>query len=279
MVYKRYGTTFKNIRKQNNFTLSDFAEVGIPTSTLSDFERGLTVISLEKIDLALQLMGYSLSDFDSHLNYYTITEPIHILIELENAILLKDEHKLKELHEICETTYQKYICLTIKLKMSEATIEEKNELIDYLYDTKAFGVKELYIFYMLMPKLPPQDILNIMKRIKLYAKGMANSYNYHRHLSHVLIEVIIVLSTYGLKDEAYYFIQQIENRNLAQSMLLRNLFEAAKGLWISHFQDKASGITQVTRVLKILHLAASPEVAEYYQEKFEKSMGLLGYEK
>ncbi|WP_285142181.1 helix-turn-helix domain-containing protein [Lactococcus petauri] len=136
MVYKKYGITFQNMRKQNKFTLSEFAEVGIATSTLSDFERGLTMISLEKIDLALQLMGYSLSDFDSHLNFYSPTDPIHLLEEVEHAVLLKDNKKLHTLHKTCRETRQKYICLMIKFILKEGSLEEKDELINYLYDTK-----------------------------------------------------------------------------------------------------------------------------------------------
>lgn len=224
MVYKKYGITFQNMRKQNRFTLSEFGEVGIPTSTLSDFERGRTMISLEKIDLALQLMGYSLSDFDSHLNFYSPTDPIHLLEEVEHAVLSKDNKRLHTLHKTCKETKQNYICLMIKFLLKEGSLEEKNELINYLYDTKAYGIKELSIFYTIMHQLIPQDILNIMKRLKEYGKGMSNSETYHRHLSFVMLEVILVLSNYGLKDEADYFIKRVEELKLAQTMLLRNLF-------------------------------------------------------
>lgn len=40
MVYKKYGLIFKNLRKYNDFKLTYFSTVGIPTLTLSDFERG-----------------------------------------------------------------------------------------------------------------------------------------------------------------------------------------------------------------------------------------------
>ena len=96
-----------------------------------------------------------------------------------------------------------------------------------------------------MHQLAPQDILNIMKRLKQYGKGMSNSEIYHRHLSHVILEVITVLSNYGLKDEAHYFIKRVEELNLAQSMLLRNLFKAVKGLWVYNFENKLKGKEQI----------------------------------
>lgn len=262
------------MRKQNRFTLSEFAEVGIPTSTLSDFERGLTMISLEKIDLALQLMGYSLSDFDSHLNFYSPTDPIHLLKEVEHAVLLKDNKKLHNLHKTCKETKQKYICLMIKFLLKEGSLEDKDELINYLYDTKAYGIKELSIFYTIMHKLTPQDILNIMKRLKKYGQGMSNSETYHRHLSFVMLEVILVLSNYGLKDEADYFIKRVEELKLAQTMLLRNLFEAAKGVWVYHFENREEGVNRIKKVLEILYLGADLVVARYHQEKIAELMDL-----
>ncbi|MFK4947275.1 Rgg/GadR/MutR family transcriptional regulator [Lactococcus garvieae] len=269
MVYQKYGITFKNMRKQNKFTLADFSEVGLASSTLSDFERGLTMISLEKIDLVLQLMGCSLSDFDSHLNFYSPTDPIYILQELERAILFSDSPKLKDLYITCKQTKQRNLCLTIKFLLKKGTLEEKNEIVNFLYETKVFGIKELSIFYIIMHQLAPQDILNIMKRLKQYGKGMSNSEVYHRHLSHVILEVITVLSNYGLKDEAYYFIKRVEELNLAQSMLLRNLFKAVKGLWVYNFENKLEGKEQIKKAMEILFIAAQPEVAQFHQEKFK----------
>lgn len=274
MVYQKYGITFKNMRKQNKFTLSDFSEVGLASSTLSDFERGLTMISLEKIDLALQLMGCSLSDFDSHLNFYSPTDPIYILQELERAILFNDSPKLKDLYITCKQTKQRNLCLTIKFLLKKGTLEEKNEIVNFLYETKAFGIKELSIFYIIMHQLAPQDILNIMKRLKQYGKGMSNSEIYHRHLSHVILEVITVLSNYGLKDEAHYFIKRVEELNLAQSMLLRNLFKAVKGLWVYNFENKLKGKEQIKKAMEILLLAAQPEVAQFHQERFKMLVDL-----
>ncbi|BAV01766.1 hypothetical protein [Lactococcus formosensis] len=125
-----------------------------------------------------------------------------------------------------------------------------------------------------MHQLAPQDILNIMKRLKKYGKGMSNSEIYHRHLSHVILEVITVLSNYGLKDEAYYFIKRVEELNLAQSMLLRNLFKAVKGLWVYNFENKLEGKEQIKKAMEILLLAAQPEVAQFHQEKFKMLVDL-----
>lgn len=268
MVYKNYGITFKNMRKQSRFTLADFHEVGLSTSTLSDFERGVSMISVEKLDLALQLLGYSLSDFDNVLNSYYPSDSDYLLQEIEKNILFNDTISMKKLYDRCKKN-QKYISLAIKFILGEGRIEEKNQLINYLYETRYYGLKELAIFYIIMHQLVPQDILNIMNRLRKYAKLTSYSETYHRYLSHVILEAIIVLTSYHVKDKSDYYIKKVEELKLAQNMLLRNLFKATKGLWIYHFEDKYSGTQQVKQALKILHLGAEPEVAKFHKKKFE----------
>lgn len=274
MIYKKYGTTFKEMRKQNGFTLADFSLVGLPTSTLSDFERGKSMISLDKVNSALQLMGYSLSDFDAHLNYYSPTDPVYILQEVEKAILSNDSHRLEELLEACQVTNQRYVCITIKILLKKGTNEEKNDLINFLYETKIFGIKELTIFIAIMCQLAPQDIINIMDRIKKYAKGMSGSENYHRHLSLVILEVIVILSKYGLKDKSQYYIRRIRELNLAQTMFLNNFFHGVEGYWIYCFEDKLKGRKQVLKFLEVQHLTGQPEQAKFFQEQFNNLMDL-----
>ena len=80
-------------------------------------------------------MGCSLSDFDSHLNF-SPTDPIYILQELERAILFSDSPKLKDLYITCKQTKQRNLCLTIKFLLKKGTLEEKNEIVNFLYETK-----------------------------------------------------------------------------------------------------------------------------------------------
>lgn len=56
MIYKKYGEVFKKLRLQHHLLLSDFERVGLSKSTLSYFENGKSMISLDKLDLALQEM-------------------------------------------------------------------------------------------------------------------------------------------------------------------------------------------------------------------------------
>lgn len=274
MVYKKYGVIFKNLRKHNDFKLTDFSTVGIPTSTLSDFERGKNMLSLEKIDKALQLMGYTLSDFDSYINHYQSSDLVYIIQEIGKALPTKNIQRLEELQELSKHSNQKQLSIALNILIHKGSLEEKFELICFLSETQIFGKKELIILYIILPYIHPQDIFNIINNLKIIGKGMASCERHYWYLSHVFLELIVVLSNYGLKEESKYYIQRLEELNLAQTMFLNNLFQVVKGYWIYCFKNKIKGKMQIVESLKIQELACPSYVSKFYKDKFEKLMEL-----
>ncbi len=59
----KYGVIFKEIRTNQGFKAKDLATV-VPVATLSEFENGKRMLSADKISQALELMGFSLADFE-----------------------------------------------------------------------------------------------------------------------------------------------------------------------------------------------------------------------
>lgn len=270
MIYKKYGTTFKNMRKDSKFKLTDFKSIGIAPSTLSEFERGKTMIGLEKIDAALQLIGSSLSEYDNFLNHYTSTNSLDIFHDVEEAVIHNDLNKLNQIYKICQHTDQKIICLSIKILLGKAKTEEKDDLVSFLYDVKNWGGKELYIFYILIEHISPKDILNILKELNTKGEGMYASPKYNRGLVIVLCEAILALSHYGYKSEAKNIINLIENKHLTQNPFLNDIFYATKGFWIYYFEDKENGHRIIKNFFKMRHLIDQPATTKFFHEKYLK---------
>ncbi|BAV01858.1 hypothetical protein LG21E20_08690 [Lactococcus formosensis] len=61
MIYKKYGEVFKKLRLQHHLLLSDFERVGLSKSTLSYFENGKSMISLDKLDPCLTRNAHDFS--------------------------------------------------------------------------------------------------------------------------------------------------------------------------------------------------------------------------
>lgn len=68
MIYKKYGQAFKKLRLQHRLSLRDFERIGLSKSTLSYFENGKSLISFDKLDLALQEMHTTFRSYMLMLN-------------------------------------------------------------------------------------------------------------------------------------------------------------------------------------------------------------------
>ncbi|MDG6189322.1 helix-turn-helix domain-containing protein [Lactococcus formosensis] len=63
MSYIKYGESFRALRKQHKKTLGYFESIGISKSTLSQFENGKTLLSFDKLDMALQKMNVTMTSY------------------------------------------------------------------------------------------------------------------------------------------------------------------------------------------------------------------------
>lgn len=53
------------------------------------------MLSLEKIDKTLKLMGYTLSDFDSYINHYQSSDLVYIIQGIGKALPTKNIQRLE----------------------------------------------------------------------------------------------------------------------------------------------------------------------------------------
>lgn len=272
MVYKKYGMIFKDLRIHSGFTLSYFSCIGIPCSTLSDFERGRSMMSFDKIDSALQLMGYSLSDYDSYLNQFRPADTINLLQKAEEAFLKNDMQKLRVILETFQQNNQSNISLALQLALGENKKIAIEEITNILYDTPVFGKIELSLFYVLIPFISPKDILNIIHVAEDVGRGMTGDRSYHRRIAHVVFEIILILSYYQLETDAKYYLKRVEKSDITQSMFLKNLFYGVKGFYLYQFDNKAIGKEMINRCLEIMDFATQPEIANFYKKKFKRLM-------
>lgn len=272
MVYKKYGMTFKTLRKHSGFTLSHFSCIGIPCSTLSDFERGRSMMSFDKIDSALQLMGYSLSDYDSYLNQFRPVDTITLLQEAEEAFLKNDIQKLRVILETFQRNDQNNIALALQLVLGENKKIAIEEITNFLYGTPVFGRIELSLFYVLIPFISPKDIFNIIHVAEEVGKGISGDRSYHRRIAHVAFEIILILSYYQLESDAKYYLKRVEKLSITQSMFLQNLFYGVKGFYLYQFGNKAIGKEMVNKCVDVMDLAMKSEISKFYKIKFKKLM-------
>lgn len=271
MIYKKYGEVFKSIRKQQGFVITDFASIGIPKSTLSDFESGRAMISLARVDAALQRMGSGLSQFDNYLNNYITADTVLLLEEAEEAYFKENIEKLNELLTTCEELGYWIIYSSIKVILTEHDAEDVSRIIDFLYEAKTWGRTELYIYYIILNFLDKDDIIDILKIFKKNSDGICKSKIFNREIVLALCRASTILAYRGFKEESKQIIKDIEDQGLAEDrMFLRTLLYGTKGVWIYHFENKGEGREKIEFFLDIQEKIGPPEFSKYFKERYKK---------
>ncbi|NHI68023.1 Rgg/GadR/MutR family transcriptional regulator [Lactococcus formosensis] len=215
MCQNRYGELFRKIRKQSGLSLTAFSSIGIGKTTLSDFERGKTMMRFDKVVMGLQFIGVSLEEFEHLLNHYLISDPLVILNSAESALIFENKEELRCLAELAKKSNHTQIHFALKILLGEAGDFEREELTEFLYTATSWTYKEMFIFHTLIDQIPPRDTLNILKEFKKSFRGIYRSTEYRRGLALVLFRAITVLSYYGYKKEAGEIILSIEEHQLA----------------------------------------------------------------
>ncbi|MFQ6323627.1 Rgg/GadR/MutR family transcriptional regulator [Lactococcus garvieae] len=272
MIQKRYGEAFRKIRKQSGLSLTAFSTVDIGKTTLSDFERGETMMSFDKVVMGLQFMGVSLGEFEHLLNHYAMSDPLVILSSAEAAVISGDKEALRQLEELAKKSNYTQIHFALRILLGEAGDFEIEELTEFLYTATSWTYKEMFIFHTLIDQISPKDILNILKELKKNAHGVYHSLEYRRGLALVLFRAITTLSHYGYKKEAGEIILSVEEHQLAYSMFLRNLFYGTKAYWVYCFEDKGKGQEMAQKFMEIQDLAGVAEVTAFYKKRVEQYM-------
>lgn len=274
MAYEKYGTTFKRMRKHRGFVLEDFSSIGVGRTALSDFERGKSMLSLDKLDSALQFMGFSLSEYDMYLNKYMPTDILYVMWETEEALIAKDIQKLEKILKISQDIHEEKFSLAIELILGKGDTQLIIDcLVDFLYEAKIFNRRETLIFYIVMPYLSPKDILNILKYWKRQESDMMTDIYHQRAVFITISQAAMVLMSYNLKEESKYYIEFVKSLRQKYSMFLNNLINGVSGVWVYKFENKDKGFEMISQFLNLFILTGGNDRAKYYLNRIEEVIG------
>ncbi|WP_339014769.1 helix-turn-helix domain-containing protein (plasmid) [Lactococcus garvieae] len=269
MVYKKYGDIFRKLREQHHLPLSSFSSAGISKTALSNFERGESMMSFEKVVVALQIMGVSLEEFEHFLNGYSLSDSDFLLEEIEKETVSQNFTKLKMLYTKARSQGYPYLALAAKSSWSALDEEETEKLVDLLYETEVWGYKEICVCYLTINNFSTRDILTIIDSFLVPGQELFNSLKYRGYLVQVCCRAVTTLSSRGYKEYAEHILNRIDAYSLVHTMFHRNLRNITKGYWIYCFVDAEEGKAMMSKGIQIFKDISTPEVAGYYQSRYE----------
>lgn len=269
MVYPKYGLTFRKIREQKQLSLSFLEKAGISKPALSKFERGQTMMSFEKVFLALQVMDVTLSEFEYILHDFICDEKYTLLGQIESALIEQKEESLIKLQQQAESINFLFVSLAAKASYRKLTVDESEKVTDLLYEIKIWGKLELTFLYLIVQELNGKDIIYLFRQFFRKKQDFFNSEIHSAIFSKACFRGIQRLCTLGYKEESAYLIEQLYVYEVIHSMFLRVIQQIIHGYWIYCFSNPVKGRKIMLKGLKLVQEVAKPEIATYCLSVYE----------
>lgn len=256
MVYKKYGEVFRKLRKQHQRTLKDFEKVGLSNATLSQFENGKSMLSFDKLKIALHEMHVTMTAYILMLNNgeseYFITQ----FIKIDEASINNDIETLKKIYAINSFygTDEGYAVSIAARAGYEKLPQEDIEIIE-----KYFSSCFLWSRYELYLLINTAEQINKALFIELMNKFFSDNYYYlqerqeYKHLvARILVKGTLFLIRDDMPDEACKMMSQLKQLPTDFELTERIAYMFLEGCFILKFLSFENGRKIIRRSFRIL---------------------------
>lgn len=259
------------MRRQRHIPLSSCP---VPSSTLSKFERGDTMISFDRLLDVLDVLGISLEELDLLLNGTNVSSHLFIMQEIDKIIVTQNFYMLPDLMNELKDNNFTYLAIGAQSIINPLNDLEQEKLLDYFYSLNFWFLSDLWMFGLTLKNFSVHEILYLVEEIVKQSALILCSSNYKFFLVRALCEVSKHLTYLNQKEYSEYVLQKIETKKLISatlhsSMFLQNLYNLTYGYWIEKFQNHDIGKTTMDDALNIFSKLEPEEISNYYRREFD----------
>lgn len=256
MSYSKYGESFRTLRKQHKKTLGYFESLGISKGTLSQFENGKTLLSFDKLDMALQKMNVTMTSYILMINNSESEYFIIQFREIERAYMTRNKEKLMKIYHdniYYEIEEDYFIALAAKACYEKLDVEEKTQLETFFNNCEMWSRYELNLFINVMPQIDQNLTLSIINKLSLSKYEYLRERREYRPLfARLIVKIILLLITQGMQKEAEGLIKYLKGLPPIIDITEKVVGMFLEGCCIYKFEDSQMGKKIVRRSLRIL---------------------------
>ncbi len=224
------GELYKELRIARGLKQKDVARKGLSIAQLSKFENGQTMLSADKLLIAIESIHMTFEEFGHKLNNYELPKDIILGKKISTLFLKQDikglEYLLTEILQSEETDqYQRIQSFIIENAIHsldqnyEINIEDRKVLVDYLFSIESWTWFELYVFGNTMTLISDEDLLFFGEQLAERTKD----YNFLKHnlssLKLTYINLIGELILRKIDTQVPLFILELEKLLFPYDML------------------------------------------------------------
>jgi Rgg/GadR/MutR family transcriptional activator len=266
-INKKYGKVFKELRKQRQFKLAAFQDLGVSPATISNFENGRTLISFSKLQLLLDTISVTIDEYLSYTQERSekdLSPQSKLIINIKNSILDNTYSNFYFYQLEALQLQEYYLYLALKNTHTPLDLDEVGELSEYFDQIKYWRIADLYTLYLSINHLKPRQCTYILEGFFIEKEYYSYSPEHEPYIFQITCHVISHLIYINHSVSAKHFINYLESHPFKQRMYTQNLLYFIKGLWIAQFEDYNKGIAQSKKALDIFKHLEKARVANYY---------------
>lgn len=268
MKNKKYGQLFKELRLQKGLSLSAFNELGISKTSLFNFEEGNTMMGFDRVNIALNKLGYSLANYEELLNNYNPQYLENTVQKMEEAWRLHDVISLKQIENDLLEEGEHILSLIAKGCYSSLSHMESETITSYIYELTTFTYVDLCILFLSLEHLSQKDTMYLLERLLKKQKILFKS-----NIIRCKITEIILLATYKfiIQDNQFvanYLLNKLDDHFF--TAFNRNVKNLMLGYYEYKFINREIGETRMNQSLNIIKAIGKKEVSDFYIKKVNK---------
>ena len=225
------GEFYRELRIARGVKQNEVACEGLTASQLSKFELGQSMLSADKLFLAIEGINMTFAEFAYKLNSYQESQHIQLGHQIVDLFVHQDKDGLEDLlHKVQEkVSSQQYIRLN-KIVIQNALHsldssyilkeEDKQFITAYLFVIDSWTWFELYLFFNTMPLLSDQDLLflstALLEKSQEFQQLMQNKLYLKKGLLNVISELL---------ERGYYRYVPLFEIELEKILTVYDIFE------------------------------------------------------
>lgn len=225
------GEFYRELRIARGVKQNEVACEGLTASQLSKFELGQSMLSADKLFLAIEGINMTFAEFAYKLNSYQESQHVQLGHQVVDLFVHQDKDGLEDLlHKVQEkVSSQQYIRLN-KIVIQNALHsldssyilkeEDKQFITAYLFAIDSWTWFELYLFFNTMPLLSDQDLLflstALLEKSQEFQQLMQNKLYLKKGLLNVISELL---------ERGYYRYVPLFEIELEKILTVYDIFE------------------------------------------------------
>lgn len=275
------GELFRELRIARGLKLKDVASDKLSVSQLSKFENGQTMLSSDKLLVAISGIHMNFSEFGHALNNYQ--KPKFFKLG-EKIAELHSKQDIDGLKKLLGTTYKEYEnfdvynrlnLLIIKVAIHSLdnaysiNVEEKEFLTNYLYEIEAWTEYELYVFCNTMPILSNSDLIFLGKAFEERSKLYSSLTSHKKSAETVFLNLILILIE---RKEIYYvryFISKLEEILNYQDMFAITCLHVLKQV-SDYLNGDVKNIEKIDNDIDMIEKIGNPITASFLRKNLQQ---------